>query len=115
MKEWKREEWYNSAEFKKLRLFGNVASEVHHKCQYLYDILEIILADKPDLNLMVFDRFNVVGRQLRVLQLEAKRLVTEANSLTQMLEPHKFVDWNEYGPIPPEQQVKTDEPKETPV
>lgn len=106
MKKWKREEWYNSVEHKKLRLFGNVASEIHHKCQYLYDILEIILADKPDL--IVFDRFTVVEHQLRVLQLEAAKLVTEANSLTRKLEPHKFIDWNEYGPIPLEQQEKPD-------
>lgn len=82
MKKWKREEWYNSAEFKKLRLFGNVASEVHHKCQYLYDILEIILADKPDL--IVFDRFTIVERQLRVLQANYKGDWNRISSLTGM-------------------------------
>jgi len=92
----KREEWYSSVEFKKLRLFGNVASEIRHKCQYLYDILEIIVADKPEL--LSLDRFTLMERQLRILQLEAGKLVDLSSCLTLKAQP-KFDDWDENGPI----------------
>lgn len=77
-----REEWYASLE---LRFLNNIAAGIQHKTQELYDVLELILAEKPDL--IVFDRFTLVERQAKIVNLEASKLWDYCRKLATILEP----------------------------
>lgn len=85
-----RDEWYNSKKFKILRLLNHLTHDITHRAQEIRDVLEIILEEHPDL--IVFDKFTLVERQLRVLQLEGRNLVSVASDLSRKLEPHTFDD-----------------------
>ncbi len=87
-----REEWYRTPDFIVLRFLNNMASDVGMKCQEIRDILELLLAHRPDLSVM--DRFSVVERQLRVTALEAKRLWDECRKLDELLSPRRFSDFD---------------------
>lgn len=101
-----REEWYASPDFIKLRFLNNIAAGIQHKTQELYDVLELILAEKP--NLMVLDRFNLVERQAKIVNLEASKLCGYCRNLDTYLEPHQYTDvckrcnnkWQEDGKCP---------------
>lgn len=87
-----REEWYNSPEFIILRLFGHLSSETQMKTQEMFDVLSLIVAMCP--GLYCTDRFTVVERQLKIVSLEAKRLIDEVSKLSDFLQP-KIVEPNE--------------------
>lgn len=98
----KREEWYESTKFKKLRLLNNWTHEIKQMTQKLYDLLEIVTEDTPDC--MVGDKFTIAERQLRIVDIEAKNLITAMGAFAHTLEPHKFDDW----PDPPQEDRAED-------
>lgn len=73
-----RDEWFKSPEFMKQRLMNNIAHEIGHKSQYLRDLLMIHLDEKGG---FIGDRFDLAERQLRIIELEAKNLVSVFNNL----------------------------------
>lgn len=101
-----REEWYASPDFIKLRFLNNMAAGVQHKTQELNDVLELILAENPDL--FMFDKFSLVERQSKIVNLEASKLWERCRSLATFLEPHQYTDvckrcnnkWQEDGKCP---------------
>jgi rubrerythrin len=101
-----KEEWYASPDFIKLRFLNNMAAGIQHKTQEFTDVLELILAEKPDL--WVFDRFSLVERQCKIVNLEAAKLWERARKLADSLEPHQYDDickrcnnkWQEDGKCP---------------
>lgn len=80
-----REEYYQSKEFKILRLLNQLSFQPAETCQQLNDVLEV-LADTFE-KAQVCDKFNIVAQQVRILHLEAKRLETVASQLAHFLEP----------------------------
>ena len=101
-----REEWYASPGFIKLRFLNNIAAGIQHKTQELYDVLELLLAENPDL--FVFDKFTLVERQARIVNLEASKLWEHCRKLDVLLEPRQYTDvckrcnnkWQEDGKCP---------------
>ena len=101
-----REEWQSSPNFIKLRFLNNIAAGIQHKTQELYDVLELILAEYPDL--LVFDKFNLVERQAKIVHLEASKLWERCRALDSLFEPHQYSDvckncnnkWQEDGKCP---------------
>jgi hypothetical protein len=79
----KREEWYNSPEFKKLRMFNNMTHEVGHLVQRLYDMLHIL---EGDFGPLIGDKFSLYERQLRIVSVEASNLVRYETDMHLMLE-----------------------------
>lgn len=96
----KREEWYKSTKFKKLRLLNNWTHEIKQMTQKLYDLLEIVVEDNPDC--AIGDKFTIAERQLRIVDIEAKNLISAMDSFARTLEPRKFDDWPDPLPTPPE-------------
>ena len=90
-----REEWHRTPDFIILRFLNNMAADVTHKTQEIRDILELMLAHRPDL--FVTDRFCVVERQLMIVDLEARRLWDECRRLDDILSPRHFSDFNPPG------------------
>lgn len=80
-----REEWYGSPDFIKLRFLNTIASGIQYKTQELYDVLELIASEKEGIS--VLDRFNLVERQLRVVNLEAAKLWEYCRKLEATLQP----------------------------
>lgn len=101
----KRDDWYNSTKFLKLRLLNNVAHELKQGTQRLYDLLNLILEDNPDL--MCCDPFSLAERQLRVTDLEVMRLIDRMDKLAHRLSPHDFDDMK-YEP--PKDKEESDVP-----
>ncbi len=97
----KRDDWYSSTKFLKLRLLNNVSHDIIQKTQQLYDLLNLVLEDQPDL--MCFDPFTIAERQLRVTSLEAKKLTDVLDRLANKLSPHNFDDMNYEPPKPKEE------------
>lgn len=101
-----KEEWYGSPDFIKLRFLNNIAAGIHHKTQEFNDVLELILAENPDL--LFGDKFNLVERQSRIVNLEASKLWDRCRSLVTFLEPRQYTDvcircnnkWQEDGKCP---------------
>jgi len=87
----KREEWYQSTKFKKLRLLNNYSHEIKQMTQKLYDLLEIVTEDNPDA--MVGDKFTIAERQLRIVDIEAVNLSRAMDAFARTLEPKKFDDY----------------------
>lgn len=85
-----RDEWYNSVEFKTLRLFNQLSGDLSQTTQQLYDVLALILEKWPDA--VVLDKFNLVERQLRIVGQESNRLFSEFSRLADRLSPHQFDD-----------------------
>ena len=79
-----KEEWYGSPDFIKLRFLNTIAAGIQYKTQELYDVLELI-ATNPEVT--VSDRFNLVERQLRVVNLEASKLWEYCRKLEETLQP----------------------------
>lgn len=77
------EDWYNSLEFKKIRLLNNFTHEIKQMTQKLYDLLEIVVEDNPDC--MVGDKFTIAERQLHIVDIEAKNLISAMDSFTRTL------------------------------
>ena len=86
----KRDEWYESDKFKTLRLLNHRVHEIGQVTQEIYDILQLIVSQNPDLP--AFDRFNVFERQLRIVQLEASNLVNAASKFDSTISPKEFDD-----------------------
>ena len=80
-----REEWYASPEFIKLRFLNNIAAAITHQVQEFNDILQLIIAEKPELT--VYDKFSLVERQSRIVSLEASKLWDRARDLADKLTP----------------------------
>lgn len=101
-----KEEWYKSPDFIKLRFLNNMAAGIQHKTQELNDVLELLLAENPDL--FVFDKFSLVERQSRIVHLEASKLWERCRNLDSLFEPHQYTDvckrcnnaWQEDGKCP---------------
>lgn len=101
-----KEEWYGSPDCIKLRFLNNIAAGIQHKTQELGDVLALILAERPDL--MCFDKFNLVERQARIVNLEASKLWERCRNLDSLFEPHQYTDvckrcnnkWQEDGKCP---------------
>jgi hypothetical protein len=101
-----REEWYASPNFIKLRFLNNIAAGIQHKTQELFDVLELILAENPDL--FVFDKFSLVERQAKIVNLEASKLWGRCRDLDILFEPSQYSDvckncnnkWQEDGKCP---------------
>lgn len=85
-----RDEYYNSPEFKTNRLLNNMVHDLKQQTQRIYDVLALVLERKPDL--IFFDKFNLVERQLRIVDAEAARLIRETSALEHMLYPKNFDD-----------------------
>lgn len=101
----KRQEWYDSVQFKKLRLLNNWTHEIKQMTQKLYDILEIVLEDKPDS--VIGDKFTIAERQLRIVDVEAVRLIDAMSKFTVTLEPREFEDWLPWAdPLKPKDKPK---------
>lgn len=100
----KRQEWYDSVQFKKLRLLNNWSHEIKQMTQKLYDILEIVLEDKPDA--AIGDKFHIAERQLRIVDVEAIRLIDAMGSFARTLEPREFEDWPD--PLKPKKENTDD-------
>lgn len=79
-----QEEWYASPGFIKLRFLNTIASGIQYKTQELYDVLELIAAEQE---VMVSDRFSLVERQLRIVNLEAAKLWDYCRKLETTLQP----------------------------
>lgn len=101
-----REEWYASPDFIKLRFLNNIAAGIEHKTQELNDVLQLILAENPDL--FVFDKFSLIERQARIVRLEASKLWERCRNLGSLFEPSQYTDvckkcnnkWQEDGKCP---------------
>lgn len=85
-----REEWYRSPDCIKLRFLNNISSHIRHTTQEFNDVLQLILAERPDL--WVFDKFSLCERQSRIVALEASRLCDYAMKLDSFLEPKQYDD-----------------------
>lgn len=85
-----RDEWYKSPDFIKLRFLNNIAASIQHKTQELGDVIELVLADRPDL--CVYDKFHLVERQAKIVSLEASNLWSRCRDLAEMLEPKQYSD-----------------------
>jgi hypothetical protein len=83
-----RDEWYKSPLFVKLRLVNNISHEIKHKAQHLYDLLAVLEAEHGPL--MVYDKFNLAERQLKIVNLEATRLIEYMGRLDGLLAPKSF-------------------------
>lgn len=105
-KQMTREEWYASPDFIKLRFLNKIASGIQHKTQEIYDVLNLILAENP--NLAVYDIFSLVERQAKIVNLEASKLWERCRNLGNWLEPYQYTDvckhcnnkWQEDGKCP---------------
>ena len=99
-------EWYNSPDFITLRFLNNVAAAIKHQTQEYNDILQLILAEKPEL--FVFDKFSLCERQSKIVSLEAYKLWDYSSKLATILEPRQYDDickncnnkWQEDGKCP---------------
>jgi len=80
-----REEWYSSPDFIKLRFLNNIAAGIQHKTQEYNDVLQLILAEKPDL--CIYDKFSLCERQARIVSLEASKLWQYSRDLADKLQP----------------------------
>lgn len=80
-----REEWYHSTQFIKLRFLGNMGAEMIQHTQQFNDVLELLLAENPELT--VFDAFSLVEAQARIVNLEARKLWDRARKLADKLTP----------------------------
>jgi hypothetical protein len=87
----KREEWYNSVQFKKLRLLNNWSHEIQHMLQQLRDVFEIVVDE--NLGATCTDKYSLAERQLRITSMEAVNLIRVIDNFARMLEPKKFDDW----------------------
>lgn len=84
-----REEWYASSKFKILRLLNHMTFDIPQICQEIRDVLEVI--DETN-RLACFDKFWLVEHQLRIVRLEADKLVQRGSDLSEMLRPKKYDD-----------------------
>lgn len=80
-----KEEYYDSSEFKIMRLLGHFAHDMKQKTQETFDILEILLEKRQDL--LCCDKFNLVERQLRIVDIETVRLIDRVSNLSHLLSP----------------------------
>lgn len=80
-----KEEWYDSPDFIKLRFLNNIAADIQHRTQELYDVLALIATDKE--GIIVSNNFNLVERQLRIVNLEASKLWEYCRRLETSLQP----------------------------
>jgi len=79
------EEWYGSPDFIKLRFLTTIAAGIQYKTQELYDVLELIAAEKE--GIAVLNNFNLVERQLRIVNLESAKLWEYCRKLAETLQP----------------------------
>lgn len=79
-----QEEWYASPGFIKLRFLNNIAAGIQYKTQELYDVLELIASEQE---ILASDRFNLVERQLKIVNLEAAKLWDYCRKLETILQP----------------------------
>lgn len=80
-----RDEWYNSVEFKKIRLFNNSCHNLKFKLQEIYDMLGIVLEGKEDIECL--DKFHILNQQLKIVGLEISKLIDVAGDAVRMVEP----------------------------
>jgi hypothetical protein len=73
-----------TAEELRIRLFHNMAFEFKHLTQKMYDMLNLMILENPDL--FVFDKFTIVERQLRILDCESSRMIDVGTKLGYFLQ-----------------------------
>jgi hypothetical protein len=81
-----REEWYSSKKFLLLRLINQMSNELKHKTQQLHDVVSLLNAEY-ETGLSVTDKFNLLVRQMKVVNLEIDELIGDANKLHDLLSP----------------------------
>jgi signal transduction histidine kinase len=79
-----RDEWPKSPLFLKLRLLNHRSHEIRQITQEIYDLLAILDAEYGPL---VGDRFRLAERQLRIMDMEASRLIEYMDRMCDMLRP----------------------------
>lgn len=85
-----RDEWHNKPDFIILRMLNNLVADLTMKTQTIYDVLNLIVAARPDL--FIGDKFNLVERQTRVVSLESKKLWDYVFKLQEALSPKRYTD-----------------------
>lgn len=85
-----REDWFRTPDFVILRLLNNLAAELNHKTQPFQDVLNLIAAIEPDIE--VSDRFSLVERQLKIVSLETSNLWAYVRKLEEFLGHPEFTD-----------------------
>ena len=95
MENMKREEYYNSPQFKLIRLLNNMPSKLLFQMQDYSDWLELFQKEFGYFG----DKLTLVERQLRIIHQECQQLNTFVRNLTSSIEPKKWVDWETTVPI----------------
>lgn len=90
-----RDEYYESPSFLITRLLNNKVHGLTQATQQIHDILFLI--EGIHAGVFLGDRFSVVERQLRVVSLEAQRLIREVSLLEDKLRPKSFSDDTNFG------------------
>lgn len=81
-------EYYESPSFLITRLLNNKVHGLTQTTQQIADILLLVESIHP--GVFLGDRFSVVERQLRIVHLEAQRLIRETSLLEERLRPKTF-------------------------
>lgn len=92
----KREEWYESRKFLLLRLVNNFVHDLSQTTQRLYDLTNL-LNQEFDNGLTVCDKFTILERQLRLVQVESQRLIRAEAEFSHFVSPRRFDD--DAGPV----------------
>lgn len=69
--------WAETPEFKLHRLLHNFAFDITNKIQEMQDLLEVMVSQHPEL--IAFDKTTMVLQQMRIVNLETRRLQDMSN------------------------------------
>ena len=81
-----RDEWYESNNFRLLRLLNHYAADFGQKLQEMWDIMELVAALRPDC--CCHDKTTILQKEMRIMQNDAKDLWAAAREWEKLFAPH---------------------------
>lgn len=82
-----QDEWYESDEFKTMRLLNNLTHGIKQTTQQLYDLLQLVMSQNEGIG--CHDKFTIYERQLRIVDAEAANLIRTCSGLESLVRPKK--------------------------
>ena len=101
-----RDEWYESNNFKLLRLLNHYAADFGQKLQEMADIMELVAALRPDC--VVHDKTIIFQQQMRIMGMDVKALWAAETNWEELFEP-KWGEDQTGNPIAKEDWEKGDD------
>lgn len=80
-----RDEYYNSTEFKLVRLLQNYPANIQQDLQKMGDLIEIIAERHTDI--ATYDKFSLMTQQLRIALMDINTLFSHTSAFCSLLRP----------------------------